>query len=81
MCTNKKLIASIFLLGMSLVSYGASSGDSWPDGSPVDRWFSQESKAPRGRQAREFSIMAYGAVAAPAAYDDAGKADAVPKHD
>ncbi|MCR4571440.1 MAG: hypothetical protein K5652_04500, partial [Bacteroidales bacterium] len=60
---NKKLIAAILLLGMSLVSYGAPSGDSWPDGSPVDRWFFQESKAPRGRQAREFSIMAYGAVA------------------
>ena len=62
MCMNKKLIAAILLLGMSLVSFGASSGDSWPDGSPVDRWFSQESKAPRGRQAREFNILSYGAV-------------------
>ena len=34
----------------------------WPDGSAIDVWFTSEPMAPRGRQAREFSILDYGAV-------------------
>jgi hypothetical protein len=34
----------------------------WPDGSPVDGWFSRKPAAPKGRQARKFVITRYGAV-------------------
>ena len=38
-------------------------GSFWPDGSPVDEWFSAESAPVSGAEAEEFDITAFGAVA------------------
>ena len=36
--------------------------EQWPDGSVMDKWFSQSPKPVKGRQARVFDIRSYGAI-------------------
>ena len=37
-------------------------GESWPDGSPIDKWFHQTRKLPVIKESRRFSILDYGAT-------------------
>ena len=55
----RKLLLSLFALAVSWTLFAA---DSWPDGSPIDKWFSQEVKPLKGREAKRFVITDYGAL-------------------
>lgn len=62
MCMNKfytLLLVPVLLLSCNTGQDGAC----WPDGSPMDAWFSAEGEPVSGAEAREFDITAYGAVA------------------
>ncbi len=55
---------SLLLVPVLLLSCNTGQdGACWPDGSPMDAWFSAEDEPVSGAQAREFDITAYGAVA------------------
>ncbi|MCR5519693.1 MAG: exopolygalacturonase, partial [Bacteroidales bacterium] len=62
MSTNR-IIPVLAMLGATLISCCAPKAECWPDGSKLSGWFSQEPSAPKGKQAREFCISSYGAVA------------------
>lgn len=54
------------LLFFTLLPAGLSakpSGERWPDGSAMDKWFQASPKPVKGKQARRFDIRDYGAVA------------------
>lgn len=55
----RKLLLSLLALAVSWTLFAA---DSWPDGTPMDKWFSTPVKALRGREARRFVITDYGAT-------------------
>lgn len=61
MCMNKT--CAVFAAALLLAACSADTTGRWPDGSRIDKWFSQEPNRPSGNEAREFDITAYGAVA------------------
>ena len=50
------------LTALSLVCEAKGQKFTWPDGSPVDKWFTREPKGPSGKEARRFSVLDYGAT-------------------
>ncbi len=58
---RSKLLLFVFII-ISLSSCSSKYSNNWPDGSPMDEWFSAESASVSGAEAEEFDITAFGAV-------------------
>ena len=58
---RSKLLFFVFII-ISLSSCSSKYSNNWPDGSPMDEWFSAESASVSGAEAEEFDITAFGAV-------------------
>ena len=58
---RSKLLFFVFII-ISLSSCSSKYSNNWPDGSPMDEWFSAEIAPVSGAEAEEFVITAFGAV-------------------
>ena len=50
------LLAALTALSLVCEAKGPAK-QTWPDGTPMDKWFSREPKGPSGKEARRFSVL------------------------
>ena len=55
------LLAALTALSLVCEAKGTAK-QTWPDGTPMDKWFSREPKGPSGKEARRFSVLDFGAM-------------------
>lgn len=55
------LLAALTALSLVCEAKGPAK-QTWPDGTPMDKWFSREPKGPSGKESRRFSVLDFGAT-------------------